>query len=422
MIKALQDPVLEDGIAFTSYFNGRLLSGEDLSRDQQGNREARRRIGQAIGAGVGFGLEVFEAPGESTRTSPIVTVAPGVAINSRGQALALRSQIDLRLVHGSADVANAATTAFRICDERRPGVYVVGEGIYVLTIACAEGGQGRAPVSGLGNVSSACNVRAVIEGVRFRLVQPVIDPALLADHARLRNRMAGLALGIDDRQSAYANPLAPIPPQYGLSDALRAVGAMGDEEVPLGLLHWNASEGITFVDMWSVRRRVTSKGAESRWPWIVGDRVMSEAEATFLQFQETIEDLAGSGEEVSDIVAAERFEFLPPMGMLPLQIGTRRGFDPQRFFGSDVLSRDVAYTDGRLLRALLHESFTHDPITVAAQERVQLYLVFDNVQATAAGQPVTPVLVFASGTLPYRGVARYGFARWAQGRFAPRVI
>jgi hypothetical protein len=48
--------------------------------------------------------------------------------------------------------------------------------------------------------------------------------------------------------------------------------------------------------------------------------------------------------------------------------------------------------------------------------------VFDNVQATAAGQPVTPVLVFASGTLPYRGVARYGFARWAQGRFAPRVI
>ena len=422
MIKALQDPVLEDGIAFTSYFNGRLLSGEDLSRDQQGNREARRRLGQAIGAGVGFGLEVFEAPGESTRTSPVVTVTPGVAINSRGQALALRSQIDLRLVYGSADVTNAATAAFRICDERRPGVYVVGEGVYVLTIACAEGGQGRAPVSGLGNVSSTCNVRAVIEGVQFRLVRPVVDPALLADRARLRNRMAGLALGMNNRQAAYANPLAPSAGQYGLSDALRAVGAMADDEVPLGLLHWNASEGITFVDMWSVRRRVTSNSAESRWPWIMGDRVMSEAEATFLQFQECIEDLAGSGEDVAGIVAAERFEFLPPLGMLPLQIGTRRGFDPQRFFGSDVLSRDVAYTDGRLLRALLHESFTHDPIALAAHEQVQLYLVFDNVQATAGGQPVTPVLIFASGTLPYRGVARYGFARWAQGRFAPRVI
>jgi hypothetical protein len=422
MIKALQDPVLEDGIAFTSYFNGRLLSGEDLSRDQQGNREARRRLGQAMGVGVGFGLEVFETPGESTRTSPVVTVTPGVAVNRRGQALALRSQIDLRLVHAAADATSAATTAFRICDERRPGVYVAGEGVYVLTIGCAEGGQGRAPVSGLGNVAAACNVRAVLEGVQFRLVQPVIDPALLADHARLRNRMAGLALGFDERQAAHANPLAPMPPQYGLSDALRAVGAMSDDEVPLGLLHWNASEGITFVDMWSVRRRVTSTSADARWPWLMGDRVMSEAEATFLQFQECIEDLAGSGEDVSGIAAANRFEFLPSMGMLPLQIGTRRGFDPQRFFGSDVLSRDVAYTDGRQLRPLLHESFTHDPIAVAAQERVQLYLVYDNVQAAAGGQAVTPVLVFASGTLPYRGVARYGFARWEQGRFAPRVI
>jgi hypothetical protein len=421
MIKALQDPVLEDGIAFTSYFNGRLLSGEDLSRDQQANREARRRLGQATGVGVGFGLEVFEAPGESTRTSPVVTVTPGVAVNRRGQALALRSQIDLRLVHGTADAPSAATT-FRICDERRPGVYVVGEGVYVLTIACGEGGQGRAPVSGLGNVSATCNVRAVVEGVQFRLVQPVLDPALLADHARLRNRMARLSLGIDDRQAAYADPLAPVPRLYGLSDGLRAVGAMSDDEVPLGMLHWNASEGITFVDMWSVRRRVASTSAEGRWPWIMGDRVMSEAEATYLQFQECIEDLAASGEDVATIVAADRFEFLPPLGMLPLQIGTRRGFDPQRFFGSDVLSRDVAYTDGRLLRALLHESFTHDSIAIAAQERVQLYLVFDNVQATGRGQAVTPVLVFASATLPYRGVARYGFARWAQGRFAPRVI
>jgi hypothetical protein len=422
MIKALHDPVLEDGIAFTSYFNGRLLSGEDLSRDQQGHREARRRLGQAMGVGVGFGLEVFEASGESTRTSPVITIQPGVAVNRRGQALALRSQIDLRLVRGSADATSTATTAFRVCDERRPGVYVVGEGVYVLTIACAERGQGRAAASGLGNVSATCNVRAVVEGVQFRLVQPVIDPSLLADHARLRNRMAGLALGIDHRQAAHANPLAPMAGQYGLSDALRAVGAMSDDEVPLGLVHWNASEGITFVDMWSVRRRVTSNSADGRWPWMMGDRLMSEAEATFLQFQECVEDLAGSGEDVSGIVAADRFEFLPPMGMLPLQIGTRRGFDPQRFFGSDVLSRDVAYTDARLLRALLHESFTHDPIAIVMQERVQLYLVFENFHAAAQGQPITPVVVFASRTLPYRGVARYGFARWEQGRFAPRVI
>jgi hypothetical protein len=44
MIKALQDPILDDGIPFTAYFNGRLLASEDLARDQQGHRDARRRL------------------------------------------------------------------------------------------------------------------------------------------------------------------------------------------------------------------------------------------------------------------------------------------------------------------------------------------------------------------------------------------
>src|SRR5882672_5941219 len=111
MLKALHDPILENGIPFTAYFNGRLLSGEDLARDQDGNREARRRIGQAVGEGVAFGLEVFEAPGQSTNTSPVVTVRPGVAINRQGHALALRSQVDLSLVRAvpSSTTSAAAT-------------------------------------------------------------------------------------------------------------------------------------------------------------------------------------------------------------------------------------------------------------------------------------------------------------------------
>jgi hypothetical protein len=118
----------------------------------------------------------------------------------------------------------------------------------------------------------------------------------------------------------------------------------------------------------------------------------------------------------------DRFQYLPPFGMLPLQIGTRPGFDPQRFLGADMMPRDVAYTDGALLRGLLNESFAHDPIDLSVRTRLRLYLVYDNVQAVSAGQAVTPMLVFASRALPYRGVARYGFARWEQSRFAPRVI
>ena len=422
MIKALHDPILEDGIPFTAYFNGRLLSGEDLARDQQGNREARQRIGQAVGDGIAYGLEVFETAGQSTRTAPIVTVQPGVAVNRSGETLALRTQVDLRLVQSSGDSTGASATTFRVCDERRPGVYVVGDGIYVLAMACAEGAQGRALVSGLGNVASSCNVRTVVQGVQFRLVQPAISPQILADRARLRNRMAAFSLGIAERAAPYDNPWSEIPQVFGLIDTLRATGALTDCDVPLGLLHWTASEGITFVDMWSVRRRVTPRSADVRWPWLCGERAEGDAEARFFQFQEYVEDMAGSGEDLSAVVAADRFEILPPLGILPLQIGTRKGFDPQTFFGTGVLSRDVAYTDGRLLRPLLRESFAHDPINVAAQERLQLYLLLENTQAAAAGRDVTPVVVFASGTLPYRGVSRFGSARWERGRFASRVI
>jgi hypothetical protein len=422
MVKALHDSILEDGLSFTAYFNGRLLSGEDLARDQAGNREARRRIGQALGEGVAFGLEVFETPGQSTPAAPMLTVRPGVAINRQGQTLALRSPVELNLVQAVSAPAGTAATLFKDCDRLQPGVSVVGEGVYVLTMACAQGGQGRAPVSGLGNSVVSCNVRSIVEGVQFRLVQPPINPLVLADVAHLRNRVAAAALGLLDRRITYRDPMGPPMNTYGLVDTLRAAGAMTDCDVPVGLLHWSPSEGITFVDMWSVRRRLTRRGEDALWGPLFGDRVQSEAEATFLQFQEHIGDIAAGGEDASAIAAVDRFDFLPPLGLLPLQLGTRPGFDPQRFFGPGRMSRDIAHTDGALLRGLLRESFAQDPIDLSVPGRVQLYLIFDNLQAAAAGQAVTPTLVFASDKLRYRGVPRYGFGRWEQSRFAPHVI
>jgi hypothetical protein len=427
MNKALQDPILDDGISFTSYFNGRLLSSEDLARDQRGNRDARRRIGQAVGDGVAFGLEVSEAPGESTKQSPVVTVQPGVAINRKGHALSLAQAVTLRLVRGTTSGSDASSvTSFRVCDPVQPGVYVVGEGVYVLAMTCAEGGQGRAPVSGLGGGAGTCNVRAVVEGVQFRLVQPAMHPDLLADEAHLRNRIAAFALGLEDRVAPYRDPMAPTTGDYGLADALRGAGALSDDDVPLALLHWTAARGITFVDMWSIRRGIMSRGADRRWKWLSGECARMQAEATFLQFQEQIDDIAASGDDASKIVATDRFDFLPALGMLPLAIGTRPGFDVLRFFAPEVLPKDIAVIDGALLRSLVRESFTHDPILLAAQSRIQLYYVLENMQADQAADPmtppVTPMVIFASHTLPYSGIARFGIARWEQGRFAPRVI
>ena len=82
-------------------------------------------------------------------------------------------------------------------------------------------------------------------------------------------------------------------------------------------------------------------------------------------------------------------------------------------------------TDGNLLRSLMHEATYHEPIKLADMSRtnrVQLYTVWENVQAFQAQQTNQLVLVFASHTLPYRGVARFRYARWHLSRFAPLVF
>ena len=77
---SLQQPILDGGIRSINFFNGRLLSARDLTREQTANREAERRLAQAIGEGVAYGLEVskFNA---STQESHVVTVEPGLAIS-----------------------------------------------------------------------------------------------------------------------------------------------------------------------------------------------------------------------------------------------------------------------------------------------------------------------------------------------------
>ena len=45
----LQNPILDGGIRSVNFFNGRLLTARDLSREQDANREATNRLGQALG-------------------------------------------------------------------------------------------------------------------------------------------------------------------------------------------------------------------------------------------------------------------------------------------------------------------------------------------------------------------------------------
>src|SRR6476619_6317711 len=91
------EPLFDDGLASINFFNGRLLSAEDLKTEKKAAREERRRLGQAIGDGIAYGLEVRDADA-STKDGPAVTVTNGMAINRLGETIWLPSTTDVSLI------------------------------------------------------------------------------------------------------------------------------------------------------------------------------------------------------------------------------------------------------------------------------------------------------------------------------------
>jgi hypothetical protein len=415
----LLKPILGGGIRSVNFFNGRLLSGEDLSKEQEANREGRKMLGRAIGEGVAYGLEVSRAAGAGANAT--VRVDPGIAINRGGGALRLASAIDLSLVRPQEDSAQPVGSTFVECRPFQSGVYVTGSGAYLLVVSPARVQEGRALVSGLQDAASDCNVKYLVDGVQFRLVPLDLTANELGDQARLRNLIAYKCFGTAETKSFVKDPFGPKLSQYGLLDTLRP-NRLTDCDVPLAVLHWTASEGIKFVDNWPVRRRVTASAASANWSLLVGDRRASEAEAMFLQFEDHIRDIQLNETSLGLIAASGRFHYLPAAGLLPIAAaGSPSGFDLNTFFGARA-SKDVAMTDGDLLRSLMKDALYHEPIDVRATEKIQLYLIRENVQSVESGQSAQLALVFANHRLPYRGVARFGRARWDLSRFAPSVI
>ena len=101
MIKALHDPILEDGIPFTVVLQRPAAVGR-RPRARSAAATARRGAASVRRSATAWpsASRCSKPPGESTKTSPVVTVQPGVAINRRGQALVAGQPVDLRLVRG----------------------------------------------------------------------------------------------------------------------------------------------------------------------------------------------------------------------------------------------------------------------------------------------------------------------------------
>ncbi|MEV5409791.1 hypothetical protein AB0K60_13250 [Thermopolyspora sp. NPDC052614] len=412
---AVGEPIT-DGVRTVNFFNGRLLTGDDLSREQAAGKALRDRLGLAVGEGVVSGLRVSVPPG-ADRTVPRVAVTEGVAVNRLGAALRLPRDTLVTLARpaGPASAPPTRRDDFSACSGLADSAPLTVAGVYLLTVAPSAAPVGRAPVSGLGDETAACATDLSAEGVEFRVIRLDLDPALLADTAYLRNRLAHLMFGTNDarRGRLERDPFGTPAGRYGLLDDLRAT-RLRPAEVPLACLLWTPGTGIGFVDMWSVRRRTTRSCADPDWPEVTGERRTAEGEAIFLQFQEQVGDLR-SATAPETIAATDHFVFLPAAGLLPLASGGRRGHDLRVFF-QGMPCRGPAVIEAAHVADLLRRSFGHPPMSPADGEAVWLYLVRPNLL------PSTPqpqeYAIFTSGHLPYRGDARFDLAYWNYANYA----
>src|SRR5436190_15789460 len=270
----LQNPILDGGIRSVNFFNGRLLTARDLSREQEAHREGVNRVGQAAGDGVVYGLEVAKS-GDYKKESPAITVEAGLAVNRQGLALRLASKTKILLVR-PVGAGSDAPKGFSQCAPIQFGASLSGDGLFLLTVAPAVKNEGRASVSGLEAATASCNTDSVVSAVQVRLIQlPNSILNEVPDAAKLRNHLAYRSFGTQETNAFIGDPIDTSATTYGLLDSLRD-NPLTDCDVPLAVLHWTIADGIRFIDLWSVRRRLTRKAVFSHWDPAISDRRQSE--------------------------------------------------------------------------------------------------------------------------------------------------
>lgn len=447
----LLKPILEGGIDNPYFFNGRLLTAEDLQDEQGANRQHRQQLGRSIGEGVVNGMEVKLVTADTNSTLPTVSITKGMALNREGGVLELTGDIRLTLVREPI-IPRTTTTGFVPCETVDPRLIPTGTGVYILVAAPASGYKGRAPMHHIednGKIS-ACNHRYEVDGLQFGLVYMDITNSSIAggsigkkildsinktgagNRSKLRNLLAHLCLGTgtaaDFTTDLFrdAGSSASVP-GYGPLDVLREVKCLDSTEVPLALVLWTIN-GLEFVDMWSVRRKIHTPFLFKDTPYPMTHRRTAELQACHLQFQEHLTSLYRSSPDKrlrSGIRAVDYFRYLPAVGMIPLDSteADKTKKDIKIKFFENLTIRDPVFIEGVKLRHLIQTSFSYDPIDLEDKELIWLYRVRQNMEfidnnPTTAGQAY---LVFSSGYIPFQGEAQYDLSRYDYSNYGPGV-
>jgi hypothetical protein len=453
--KELMEPFLEHGIRDTNFFNGRLLTANDLTILQEAGRRRDRQLGLGIGAGIVAGLEVRLLHDGGDGRPPTLAVSKGLAFNRMGQAAALAQKVEVRLAKEKPTSASNGKTAFAVClPPQQQGKPLPGKGAYLFVARPAAGYRGHAPRRGFGQAAKVedCDRDLLWEGVQFRLVSldvTTLDKLSLATRnsltqllqeadksglaglqaqSKLRNWLAHVCYGTEELAAWPRDPLARVADdffgtavrspynRYGALDALRDKELLDDCDVPLALLCWTAT-GVKWVDMWAARRRLSNLTPSTSWPVPLSSRRQVEGEAIFMQFQEQVEGLFRSGIDnftLATFQARNFFRYLPAAGMVPLTaLAGQRGFNLLAFVQGFTTS-ELTFMEGARLESVCRQATSYPPFDIESSEMIWIYLVRENRLAIdeSSGSLPQAYLFFTSGNFPYQGVPRFNVSWW----------
>jgi hypothetical protein len=439
----LETPLLDKGIRYVNFFNGRQLSAEDLQHERDAARQHQQQLGRGVGAGIVDGLHVTAS--EQSETARL-RVGKGTAVNRQGQVLSLPQDIEIELRTGAAarpvaTVARDDAGLFGDCQPPTPQVVVTEKslfGIQVLLIGPSSGMRERAPKIGLADegVAARCDFAWAVEGVQFTVQH--LDPMAMrsvSERTRkriprpddtetlslLRDMVAHGFLGTEAVAGHYADLLRRARQQspmvsYGEMDALWQDIPRLACDVPLALVFWSQT-GIEFVDLWAVRRPLTPRPLSPIWPVPTSERRAAEAEATFFHFQEQLGWVTAKVKgRLADVDARRHFGYLPAAGIVPLPPTGRSPSLEEvaalKFFAGCTVRRP-AFIAETAVEPLLRRSLAYLPIDLMATddrgtarpELVWLYQVRENDRESMRTK-AERYLVFASGHMPYAGHAR----------------
>jgi hypothetical protein len=389
----LDTPISGSEVRSVNFFNGRLLTGQDLSREQDAGRAARLALGRALGAGVACGLLVEPGP-TPAGAAPVLSVHSGIAVNASGQVLVLpvRTHVSLAAAPPGSD---RTRIGFVDCVPPAEDLATVGEGVFVLTISPATRLEGRAEVSGLAG-DAACAAALSVETVKFRLLRLPVAAATLHPPGLARSKLAAQLL----TSSADVTAAAPDTP-------LSTQGNLRADEVPLALVHWTAVDGLRFVDCWAVRRELRPPDGSGALPGLLAPAADAVARARLLQFQAQLEDLVAPGGAAA-MRASDHFVRLPPAGLLPA------GVNGATFLsGMTVRQGRAAGSPAPLIaeparvRSFLAASLDYPPVEVGAPEAVWLLAVRG-----------APYGLFASAHVPYPAQPQFDLSHYDEANYA----